>query len=145
MLKIAVIDGMGGGIGSQLVVQLRQDLGQEPDILALGTNSTATTAMVKAGANRGATGENAIRVGLNQVDCLIGPIGIVIPDALMGEINATIARTIVSSPCRKILLPVNQPHIELLGLENKPLNHMIREAAGRIGDMLTQNGRKREN
>lgn len=140
MLKVAVVDGMGGGIGSQLVVQLRQDFGQELDIVALGTNSTATAAMVKAGANRGATGENAIRVCLLHVNCLLGPIGIVIPDALMGEITSAIAQTIVSSPCRKILLPVNQPHIELVGLENRPLNQIIREASGRIRDLYRQNG-----
>ena len=128
MLKIAVVDGMGGGIGSQLISQLRQELENELEIIALGTNSTATTIMIKSGANRGATGENAIRVNLKNVDCVIGPIGIIIPDALMGEITKDIAQEIMSQNCRKILLPIHQLHIELIGLENRPLNQVIKDA-----------------
>lgn len=134
-LRVAVIDGMGGGIGSQLINQLRLEFGQDLDIMALGINSTATTAMVKAGALRGATGENALRVSLKNADCLLGPIGIIIPNALMGEITAAIAEIVVEAPCRKILLPVHQPHMEIVGLENRPLNNVIRDAVSRIKEL----------
>lgn len=136
MLKIAIVDGMGGGIGSQLIVQLRQELGSQVEIIALGTNSTATTMMMKSGADRGATGENAIRVNLQNVDYVMGPIGIIIPDALMGEITANIAQEIVLQNCHKILLPIHQSHIELIGLENRPLNSVIKDSVGKIKKIL---------
>lgn len=137
MLKIAIVDGMGGGLGNQLVSQLRHEFSdKEIEITALGTNSTATTAMMKAGAHRGATGENAIRVNLIGMDCVMGPLGIIIPDALMGEVTASIAQIIASATCRKILLPINQPHVELIGFENRPLGYVIRDALTRIRELL---------
>lgn len=128
MKRIAVIDGMGGGIGSQLITQLRNELKNQMEIIALGTNSTATASMLKSGADKGATGENAIKVNAARVDIVMGPLGIVLPDSLMGEITATMVHSIISSPCRKILLPINQSHVEIIGLENRPINNIIRDA-----------------
>ncbi|MBI4758760.1 MAG: DUF3842 family protein, partial [Chloroflexi bacterium] len=91
---IAVIDGMGGGIGAQIVSQLRQELSVEVEILALGTNAIATDKMMRAKASRGATGENAIRVSVNLADAILAPIGVVIPNSMMGEITPGIAEAV---------------------------------------------------
>lgn len=130
---------MGGGIGCQLTSQLTQKFPNEIEIIALGTNSTATTAMIKAGAHKGATGENAIRVNIQKVDCILGPIGIIIPDALMGEITTEIVRIIITASCRKILLPMSQFHVELIGIENRPLNAVIKDTLNHIGNIITEN------
>lgn len=127
-MRIVVIDGMGGGMGAQLVQGLIKDLGEKAEVWALGTNAVATAAMVKAGASKGATGENAIRVSAQGAQIVMGPLGIIVPNALMGEITPEIAEIISSLSCRKILLPVNQPHVELVGFESRPLNELIKEA-----------------
>jgi len=127
-MRIAVIDGMGGGMGAQIVQGLVKGLTAEVEIWALGTNAIATAAMVKAGAHKGATGENAIKVSIKDVDAVMGPLGIIIPNAMMGEITPFIAEIIASSSNRKILLPVNQPHVELVGFSSRPLNELIRDA-----------------
>jgi hypothetical protein len=135
MIKIAVVDGMGGGIGSQLISQLKHELKDKAEIIALGTNSTATASMLRSGADKGATGENAIRVNTSRVDIVLGPLGIVLPDSLMGEITATIACSILSSPCRKILLPINQNHVEIVGLESRPVSQIIKDAVIRLKEI----------
>lgn len=141
-MRIAVIDGLGGGLGGQLVQQLRTQLGAEQEIWALGTNSLATQVMVKAGANRGATGENAIRVCLEQVEIVAGPLGIVIPNALMGEITPAIAEQVASSQAHKILVPVVQNHFDLMGLESKPLVQLLRQTVARVAELLQEKGRE---
>jgi hypothetical protein len=120
-ITIAVVDGMGGGIGALLVERLKAALGEGATILALGTNSAATERMLKAGADRGASGENAIRVTVAQVDLIMGPIGIIIPNGLMGEIGPAAAQAVSEARGKRILLPVQQPHFSLAGLEPKPL------------------------
>ena len=87
---VAVIDGMGGGIGAQIVTQLRQELPLDVEILALGTNAVATDRMMKARASRGASGENAIRVSIGQADFILAPIAVVVPNSLMGEVTPII-------------------------------------------------------
>jgi hypothetical protein len=129
---IAVIDGMGGGIGAQIVTQLRQELPLEVEILALGTNAIATEKMMKARANRGASGENAIKVSINQADFILAPIAVVIPNSLMGEITPAIATAIASAPGVKLLLPINQPHFEIVGIEWKALTKQISQAIDTI-------------
>ena len=131
MLSV-VIDGMGGGIGTQLVSQLSGQLTSGIDLVCVGTNAWATQAMLKSGASRGATGENSVRVMACSADIIAGPIGIVIPNALMGEITPSMAEAVASSSARKILVPVNQGHFEIVGMENRPLVSNIREAAARI-------------
>lgn len=137
-MRIAVIDGMGGGLGVQLVAQLTSQFGDKTEIIALGTNALATNSMVKAGASKGATGENAVKVSLRKADIVTGPIGIVIPNALMGEITPGIAEAVASSDARKVLVPVNQTHFEIIGLESRPLVSLIKEAVSRIGEMIRE-------
>jgi len=124
VLKIAVIDGQGGGIGSLVVKRLRDEFGDGIEILALGTNAAATSAMMKSRANKGATGENAIVLNSNKVRMIIGPLSIVLPNAMLGELTPKMADSVLSSEARKILLPLNQEGIDLAG-EKEPLPHMI--------------------
>ncbi|MGB9686744.1 MAG: DUF3842 family protein [Rectinema subterraneum] len=133
---IVVVDGLGGGIGSQLCAQVRQAFGHDVEILALGTNASATEQMIKAGADRGASGENAIRVSINLGQIVLGPIGIVLPDAMMGEITPKIARAVMHASGKKILLPVNQPHFILAGLPPSSLSRCIEEAVGLVASEL---------
>ena len=125
---IAVIDGMGGGIGAQVVSQLREELSLEVEILALGANAVATQKMMQARANRGASGENAIRVSVGEADVILAPIGVVVPNSMMGEITPAIAEAVASAPGRKLLLPINQPHFEIVGIEWKALTKQISAA-----------------
>jgi len=136
-MLIVVIDGMGGGIGAQLVSQLSSQAVAGTEIVCIGANAWATQSMVKAGASRGATGENAVRVMAQSADIIAGPVGIVIPNALMGEITPCMAEAIASSNARKVLVPVNQGHFEIVGMENRPLVNNIREAAARVLEIAT--------
>lgn len=129
---IAVIDGMGGGIGAQIVTQLRHELPLETEILALGANAIATQKMMQARASRGASGENAIRVSVGEADFILAPIGVVIPNSMMGEITPQIAIAIAGAPARKLLLPINQPHFELVGIEWQALTKQISAAIALI-------------
>ena len=135
-MVIAVIDGMGGGLGAQIITQLAPQVGNDTEIIALGANALATNNMVRAGATRGATGENALRVSLRKADVILGPIGIVIPNAMMGEITPAMAETVASADGKKILIPVSQSHFEIVGLESRPLVTQIREAVARAIAML---------
>lgn len=135
---IAVIDGMGGGLGAQLVASLTAQLGAKAEIIALGANSLATNAMIRAGANRGATGENAILVSLRKADIATGPIGIIMANSMMGEITPLIAAAVSDSEARKVLIPVNQSHVEIVGLEPRPMGLAIREAVARIAEIVEE-------
>ncbi|EAX47756.1 conserved hypothetical protein [Thermosinus carboxydivorans Nor1] len=137
-MRIAVVDGMGGGLGVQLVTQIISQLGDKAEVIALGTNAMATNNMVRAGAARGATGENAVRVTLRKADIVVGPIGIVIPNALMGEITPGIAEAVASCDARKILIPVSQNHFDIVGLENRPLVILIKEAAAKVCELVQE-------
>ena len=142
---IAVIDGMGGGIGAQIVTQLRQELSLEVEIIALGANAIATDKMMKANASRGASGENAIRVSVNLADFIVAPIGVVIPNSMMGEITPAIAEAVAGARGRKLLLPVNQPHFEIMGIEVKPLTRQISTAVDIIRQALPGRDRLGQN
>ena len=136
-MLIVVIDGMGGGIGTQLVAQLSGQIPAGEEIVCVGANAWATQSMLKAGASRGATGENAVRVTVQTADIVTGPIGIIIPNALMGEITPNMAEAIASSAARKVLVPVSQGHFEIIGMDNRPLVVNIREAAARILEIVS--------
>jgi hypothetical protein len=123
--RIAVVDGQGGGIGSLIVRRLRDEFGETIEILALGTNAAATTAMMKSRANKGATGENAIVWNAGRVDMITGPLSIVLPNAMLGEMTPRMAEALVSSDAKKILLALNQEGIDVIGVEKEPLPHMI--------------------
>lgn len=134
-MSVLVIDGMGGGLGAQIVAQLRLHL-PEKEIIAAGTNSTATSKMVKAGADRGSTGVNAIRVCLRNADCVVGPIGIILADAMLGEITEEIAAMIGRAPVPKVLIPVNHKGIEIVGLQSpSTLADLIKLAAQKVADL----------
>jgi hypothetical protein len=135
---IAVVDGMGGGLGAQLIAQLTGQIGARAEIIALGTNALATSNMVRAGAARGATGENAVIVSLPKAAIVTGPIGIVIANAMMGEITPRIAETIAGCDAHKVLLPVNQSHFEIIGLESRPLGNVIKDAVARISALVRE-------
>lgn len=129
---IAVIDGMGGGIGAQIVSNLREELPTYIDIYALGTNSIATSAMIKSHANKGATGENAIVTSVKKANIIVAPLSVAMPNSMMGEVTCEMSKAIVDSEALKVFLPVNQENMELVGLENKPLSLLIRDAIGVI-------------
>jgi hypothetical protein len=141
MLKISVIDGQGGGIGSLIVKRLRDEFGDSLEILALGTNATATAAMMKSRANKGATGENAIVLNANRSDILIGPLSIALPNAMLGELTPRMAEAIVLSNAKKFLLPLNQEGVNVIGVEKEPLPHMIEK----IVDIVRREVGKGEN
>jgi len=141
---IAVIDGMGGGIGAQIVTQLRQALSLDIEILALGTNAIATQKMMQARASRGASGENAIQVSINLADFILAPIGVLVPNSMMGEITPAIATAVAGARGRKLLLPINQPHFEIIGIEWKALTkqieaaiEVIRQVVGQFDERIT--------
>ena len=136
-MNIAVVDGMGGGIGSQIISLLRQDLPSDVKIYALGTNSAATSNMMKEKANKGATGENSIAFVVNKVDIIVGSLGIIIPNSMLGEITPGIAKAIASCDAKKILIPIiDNEEIILLGMEKKPLFLAIKDAIERIKELL---------
>ena len=137
MLRIAVIDGQGGGIGNLIVRKLREEFGDGIEIIALGTNAAATSAMMKSRANKGATGENAIVWNAGRVDMILGPLSIAFPDAMLGEVTAKMASAVVSSEARRILLPLNQEGVDILGVEREPLPHLIDMLIAKIKE--TQN------
>ena len=125
MQKICVIDGQGGGIGSTIIKHLKASYGERCEIIALGTNAIATANMLKAGANRGASGQNAIVRTVCQVDVIIGPISIVLANAMLGELTPSMAEAVASSPAKKILLPLSQENVMVVGVETIPLPRLI--------------------
>jgi predicted RNA-binding protein len=135
MLRVAVIDGQGGGIGNLVVKRLREEFKDTVEIIALGTNAAATASMMKARANKGATGENAIVWNSQRVDVIVGPLSIVLPDAMLGEVTAKMASAVVASAAKTILLPLNQEEIEIAGANKEPLPHMIEHIVSRIKEI----------
>ncbi len=127
MIKICIIDGQGGGIGATIIKRIKENFGESVDIIALGTNAIATSQMLKAKANRGASGENAIVQTVKQADYIIGPIGIIMANAMMGEVTPRIAEAVSSSPARKYFLPLSQENAEIIGTAAIPLPHLIDE------------------
>ncbi|MBF7096392.1 DUF3842 family protein [Alkalibacter mobilis] len=124
-MKIAVIDGQGGGIGRVIIDKIRQEFGQDAHVIALGTNALATAAMLKAGANEGGTGENAIVVNSGNVDVIMGSIAILVPDSMTGELTDKMASAIAKSKAKKIFVPLNKCDIYIAGAVNEPLPHYI--------------------
>lgn len=125
--RICVIDGQGGGIGATLIKYLKATFGESLELIALGTNAIATAQMLKAGANRGASGENAICMTVGQADCVIGPIAITWANAMLGEVTPRMAEAITTSPAVKILLPLSQERVEIVGIVKEPLPHLVQE------------------
>ncbi|MDO8885677.1 DUF3842 family protein [Candidatus Oleimmundimicrobium sp.] len=135
-MVIAVIDGMGGSIGRQIVTRLRENLPGEVEIMILATNAIAASNMMKAGANRAASGENALSFSLKKADIVVGPISIVIPNSFMGELTPKMAESIAGCEAEKILLPLSHPHVNLIGVEQIPLPHLMEEVVKLIRKKL---------
>jgi len=136
--SIAVIDGQGGGIGSAIIKRLREALGEEIEIIGLGTNAMATGAMLKAGANKGASGENAIVQTVRKIDLVVGTLGIVLANSMMGELTPKMAEAIASSPAIKCLLPLRMPEVEIIGAPKEPLPHLIDQLIKKIEEIILQ-------
>lgn len=126
-MNIAVIDGQGGGVGKAVVEKIRTAL-PDVNIIALGTNSIATGQMLRAGATEGATGENAIIHNMDHVDIVVGVIGILSANSMMGELSPAMATAIGGSHTFKVLLPFNRCHIHVVGVPEKPMGQHIDEA-----------------
>ena len=135
---VLVIDGQGGGIGRQITQNIKENF-PEISIRAVGTNILATQAMIKSGADEAATGENAVIVGCRKADFIVGPIGIVIADSLMGEITPAMAVAIGQSNATRILLPVNQCDNQVVGVNNYSLSYLIRECMEMIRKNISNN------
>lgn len=136
-MNIVVIDGQGGKMGKMVVEQLKKNY-PSLELTAIGTNSIATAAMMKAGADYGATGENPVVVASKDADIIIGPIGIVIADSMLGEITPVMAKTIGQSKAEKILIPVNKCNSHIVGAQNLPMSEYIKLAV-EIADNLIKN------
>jgi hypothetical protein len=135
--KICVIDGQGGGIGSTIIGKLKMVYGETVEILALGTNAIATSRMLKAKANRGATGENAIAHTVRSADVIVGPLGIVLAHAMMGEVTPRIACAVSECAAPKCLLPLSQENVAIVGVADDPLPHLVDELVDvRLKDLL---------
>lgn len=135
-MKIAIVDGQGGGIGKHIVEKLRREFPEDVEILALGTNALATSVMLKAGANEGATGENAVIFNVSRVDMILGPLSIMFPNAMLGEMTPAMAAAISSSSAKKVLIPLIRSGVEIVGLRSDPLPHMIEELISRVRENL---------
>jgi hypothetical protein len=136
--SIAVIDGQGGGIGSTIIKQLHQVFDEEIEIICLGTNAMATGSMLKAGANKGASGENAIVQTVRAVDIVTGTIGIVMANSMMGELTPKMAEAIASAPAMKCLLPLKMQEVEIIGAPKELLPHLVDQLVKRIQEIIAQ-------
>jgi hypothetical protein len=134
---IAVIDGQGGGIGAVIIKRLREALGEEVEVIGLGTNAMATGAMLKAGANKGASGENAIVHTVRSVDIIVGAMGILMANSMMGELTPIMADAIASSSATKYLLPLKMAELEIIGTPREPLPHLVDQLVKRIQEITS--------
>lgn len=124
-MRIAVIDGQGGGMGKVIIEKMRKEFREQINILALGTNALATSAMLKAGANEGATGENAIAYNSKDLDLIIGSLSIIMANSMLGELTPKMAEEIMNSKARKLLIPIYRGNIDIIGLPTEPLPHLV--------------------
>lgn len=133
-MNILIIDAQGGGIGRQLISHIKREL---PDlyITAVGTNSMATTAMLKAGANQGATGENSVAVACRRADIIIGPIGIIVADSMIGEITPSIANAITQADAERILIPFSNCNTYIAGMSDIHMRKLINAAIDELRNL----------
>lgn len=134
--KVLVIDGQGGGLGRQLVSALAAAC-PEAELTAVGTNSLAANAMLKAGASRAATGDNAVVVNCRRADIIVGPIGIVIADALLGEITPAMAAAVCQSGAKRVLVPINHCENYVVGVPDQPVSQLVAAAAQKVKELCS--------
>lgn len=130
-MRIVVIDAQGGGIGRQVVSALKKS-GKDMEITAVGTNTAATSAMIKAGADKAATGENSVKVAVRDTDYIIGPVGIVIADSLLGEITEGMAAAISRSSAKRLLIPINNCNNMIFGVKDMTISSIVDEIVNYI-------------
>ena len=130
-MRVLVIDGQGGGLGRQLVAAISAAC-PDAELTAVGTNSMAASAMLKAGAARAATGENAVLVNARRADVIVGPLGIVIADALLGEITPAMAAAVGQADAKRILIPVNHCDNYVVGIADVPVGTLVQSAAQKV-------------
>ena len=130
-MNIVVIDGMGGGIGKAIIEYIKNEL-SGVEIMAVGTNSIATSNMLKAGADNGATGENAVIHNCKNADYIIGVVGIAFANSMHGEISPKMAKAVSSSPAHKILIPLDKCNVSILGVAEKSIQTYINEIKTKI-------------
>ncbi|MEF9974344.1 MAG: DUF3842 family protein [Clostridia bacterium] len=136
-MKLVIIDGQGGGMGRALVERIKDALPDQP-ILAVGTNALATNAMIKAGADAGATGENAVVVNCRDADVVAGPMGIVLADALMGEMSPRMAQAVGACGACKVLLPTGKCRVRVAGAQQLTPSQAVEAAVREILDILNK-------
>ena len=134
-MKILIIDGQGGRLGKLLIEKIKSDK-PSLELIAVGTNSIATSVMLKAGADMGATGENPVVVNAKNTDVIIGPVGIIVANALMGEVTPKMACAVGESEAFKLLIPVNKCNNYIVGTKNIGISDLVNEAAGKLYDII---------
>ena len=122
---VCVIDGQGGGIGSTIIKKIKAHFGESVEVIALGTNAIATAQMLKARANRGASGENAIVRTVLRADVVVGTLGIMLAHAMMGEVTPKIAEAVSGCGAPKLVLPLSQENVDVIGVSDDPLPHLV--------------------
>ena len=137
MINIVVIDGQGGGVGKSLVEQIKRAVPQAK-VIAVGSNAAATSNMLKAGADAGATGENAVLYNCRYADIVTGPIGIVLANSMLGEITGAMACGVSDCDAKKILIPASKCPVSIVGIQEKPLGKYIEEAVSMMKDYVKQ-------
>ncbi len=125
LIRIAVVDGQGASIGSTIIKKIRETHGGKVEIWALGTNAIATGQMLRAGANKGATGESAVCYSAGQVDVIVGPLSILVSNAMMGELTPAMAQAIGTSNATKLLLPLTTEPVTVVGMVPDSLPHLV--------------------
>ena len=134
-MKILIIDGQGGGLGRQLVTAVKEQY-PEIEVLAVGTNSAATNAMLRAGAYRAATGENSVVVASGQADVIMGPLGMVIADSMLGEITPRMALAVGQSRAKRILVPVSQCDNIVAGTQDISMAQNVQNAVAVLQTLI---------
>ncbi len=140
-MKLLVMDAQGGGMGRMLVEALKKALPDQP-VIAVGTNALATSAMLRAGADQAATGENAVVVCAAQADVIVAPIGMVLCDAMLGEVTPAMAMAVGRSPARKVLLPVSRCRVLVAGTARLSMAEAVQQAVAEVQRLATEAEKK---
>ena len=130
-MNILVIDAQGGGIGKQIISALKQNI-SDLNVTAVGTNVMATTAMLKAGADGAATGENSVVVACREADVIIGPIGIVVADSMLGEVTPLMAKAVAQSKAVRFLIPFNTCNTRIVGVREQSIAAQVDEIVNEV-------------
>lgn len=134
---IMVVDGQGGRLGATLTEKIKKSC-PKAEIIAIGTNSMASTAMLKAGADEAATGENPVRVAAERADIITGPVGIIMTDALLGEVTEKMASAIASARAKKVLIPMNKCNTLIAGIDGETVSDLTEDAVRKICRLVTE-------